>query len=91
MYYLLRAEVLMTSAYPLCSTGSTPVLTTGLQLLSTNPKSAIASWLSASFTLILFHYKTVLDLTSIRLLSFHLGLHFGVLPSLYPGQHLSHS
>jgi hypothetical protein len=30
MYYLLCTEVLMTSAYPLCSTGSTLVLTTGL-------------------------------------------------------------
>jgi hypothetical protein len=54
LYHLLRAEVLMTSAYPLCSTGSTLVLTTGLQPPSTNPQSAVASLAICLLHLLLF-------------------------------------
>jgi hypothetical protein len=80
MYYLLRAEVLMTSAYPLCSTGPTLVLTSGLQPPSTNPQSAIASPAICLLHLLPFPYKTAIDFSSICLFSLHLGLHLGVLP-----------
>jgi hypothetical protein len=92
MYYLLCAEVLMTSAYPLCSTGSTLVLTTGLQTLSTNSQvgHSLFGYLPP-LSLSPSHYKTAIDFTSICLFSPHLGLHFGVLPNPYSGQHLSHT
>jgi hypothetical protein len=83
MYYLLCAEVLMTSAYQPCSTGSTLVVTTGVHTLSTNPQAgpSLFGYLPP-LPLSLAHHKTVIDSTSIYLLSLYLGLHPGVLPTL---------